>query len=300
MTTLAARPSILENTRPGVRARRVRNVVATVAIALSFAVAIVPLTALLVWVVSKGAGVISGAFLTQDLPIVDRFPGGGIAPAIVGTLVITGGATVLAVPLGVLGGIYLSEYGVRGPASRLIRFLAEVMTGVPSIVMGLFVYTFWVLRFKSQTGFAGALALASLMLPIVIRSTDEMLRLVPRDLREGSYALGARRARTIRSVVFPHAVPGIMSGALLAVARAAGETAPLLFTIGLTKTTNFNLFGGVNTALSQQIWVNAQQPFAPAQERAFGSALTLIVLVFVFTVLARIVTAQYSRRVSAA
>ena len=131
------------------------------------------------------------------------------------------------------------------------------MTGVPSIVMGLFIYTFVVLHTKEKNGFAGALALACLMLPIVIRTTDQMLALVPSELREGSQALGSRRARTIRTVVLPSAAPGIVSGALLAVARAAGETAPLLFVIGFVTATNRSLFNGPNTALSVQIFLNA-------------------------------------------
>src|SRR5262249_50246117 len=148
-------------------------------------------------------------------------------------IVITFGAAVMAIPLGVLGGVYLNEYGGTKPLARVIRFLSEVMTGVPSIVMGLFIYTFVYLRTKEFNGFAGSLALACLMLPIVIRTTEEMLRLVPGDLREGSYALGSRKSRTIRTVVLPTAAAGIVSGALLAVARAAGETAPLLFTVGI-------------------------------------------------------------------
>ena len=147
-----------------------------------------------------------------------------------GTLEITALAAVMAVPLGILGAIYLNEYGGKGLLARLIGFMADVMTGVPSIVMGLFIFSIWVLHF-GFSGLAGAFALACLMLPIVIRSTDEMLKLVPDPLREGSYALGATKARVTMTVVLPAAIGGIVSGALLAVARAAGETAPLLFTI---------------------------------------------------------------------
>jgi phosphate transport system permease protein len=222
-----------------------------------------------------------------------------MGPAVVGTLLITGAAALMAIPLGVLGGIYLNEYGAKRALARLVRFLAEVMTGVPSIVMGLFIYTLVVLNTKEKTGFAGSLALACLMLPIVIRTTDQMLSLVPRELREGSYALGSRRARTIRTVVLPSAAPGIVSGALLAVARAAGETAPLLFVIGFVTSTNTSLLHGPNTALSVQIFLNANSPFTPAQDRAWGAALTLIVIVFVVTILARLVTAFFSRRQSA-
>jgi len=300
VTTALTPPSGLHLTGgPRSRARKVRNVVATVGIALTFVIAMVPLVFLVVYVFQKGADVISSSFLTDDLPFVDRIPGGGIGPAVVGTLLITGAAALMAIPLGVLGGIYLNEYGGKQPLARTIRFLSEVMTGVPSIVMGLFIYTLIVLNTKQKTGFAGALALACLMLPLVIRTTDQMLSLVPGELREGSYALGSRRVRTIRTVVLPNAAAGIVSGALLAVARAAGETAPLLFTIGIVRETNTNLFKGQNTALSVQIFANATSPFSAAQDRAWGAALTLIVIVFAFTVLARLVTAFFSRRQTA-
>ncbi len=154
--------------------------------------------------------------------------------------------------------------------------MADVMTGVPSIVMGLFIYTVFTLRFGLM-GFGGSLALACLMLPIVIRSTEEMLRLVPDELRQGSYALGNRKWRTILTVVLPAAIGGIVSGVMLAVARAAGETAPLLFTIGAARKINTDLFHGPNSALPQQIFNNAQTPFAAAQDRAWGAALTLMV-----------------------
>jgi len=267
-----------------------------VLIILSFVVALVPLVAIVVYVVQRGAAELTWDFLTQPIPISDRLTGPGMGPAVVGTIVITFGAAVMAIPLGILGGVYLNEYGGTNPLARLIRFLSEVMTGVPSIVMGLFIYTFWVLRTKEQNGFAGALALAALMLPIVIRTTEEMLRLVPHDLREGSYALGSRKSRTIRTVVLPTAAAGIVSGALLAVARAAGETAPLLFTVGIVTEKNWNLFDGPNTTLSLQIFRNAASPFPGAVDRAWGAALTLILIVFVFTIIARLVTAFFGRR----
>jgi phosphate transport system permease protein len=284
---------------PRSRRRKASNVVATGLIALTFVVALVPLVFLVIYVVQQGSKVMSWSFLTDDLPFVDRLEGGGMGPAVVGTLLITGAAALMAIPLGVLGGIYLNEYGGTRPLARLIRFLSEVMTGVPSIVMGLFIYTLVVLNTKEKTGFAGALALACLMLPIVIRTTDQMLSLVPGELREGSYALGSRRVRTIRTVVLPNAAAGIVSGALIAVARAAGETAPLLFTIGIVRETNTNLFVGQNTALSVQIFSNATSPFAVQQDRAWGAALTLIVIVFLFTILARLVTAFFARRQAA-
>ncbi|MEX1008454.1 MAG: phosphate ABC transporter permease PstA [Acidimicrobiia bacterium] len=286
--------------RPGSRGRRARNAVATALIAFAFLLALVPLVFIVGYVVQRGSEILSWSFLTQPLPFSERIPGPGMGPAVAGTLLITGSAALMAIPLGILGGIYLNEYGAKSPLARVVRFLSEVMTGVPSIVMGLFIYTFVVLNTHEKNAFAGALALACLMLPIVIRTTDQMLALVPSELREGSYALGSRRARTIRSVVLPSAAPGIVSGALLAVARAAGETAPLLFTIGLVEDhTNWSLFNGTNTALSTQIFANARSLFPSAQDRAWGAALTLILIVFVFTILARLVTAFFGRRQTA-
>ena len=172
--------------------------------------------------------------------------------------------------------------------------MADVMTGVPSIVMGLFIFTIWTLKF-SYSGLAGSFALACLMLPVVIKSSYEMLRLVPDQLRQASYALGATKARVTLTVVLPAAIGGITSGALLAVARAAGETAPLLFVILSTQTTNSNLFAGANTALSTQIFVNAQSPFVGAEERAWGAALTLIVIAFILMLGSRLITARFTR-----
>jgi phosphate transport system permease protein len=283
----------------GSRSRKVRNSIWTALIMLSFVVALIPLVAVVLYVFQRGADQLNWAFLTDPIPISDREIGPGMGPAVAGTLLITGAAALMAIPLGVLGGIYLNEYGGTGFLARIVRFLSDVMTGVPSVVMGLFIYTFVVLETKEFNAFAGALALACLMLPIVIRTTDEMLKLVPRELREGSYALGSRKSRTIRTVVLPNAAPGIISGALLAVARAAGETAPLIFTVGIVSESNWSLFNGPNTALSQQIYRNASSPFPGAQDRAWGAALTLIAIVFIFTALARLVTAFFQRRQSA-
>jgi phosphate transport system permease protein len=193
----------------------------------------------------------------------------------------------------VLGAIYLHEYGKQSKFARLVRFMAMVMTGVPSIVMGLFVYVVWTMRF-GYSAFGGALALACLMLPIVIGATEQMLRLVPDHMREAAFALGATKSRVILTIVLPAALPGIVSGCLLAIARAAGETAPLLFTIGAATAYNPHLFEGANTALSVQIFGNATSSFAAAQERALGAALTLIVLTFLLTLIARIVAARFA------
>jgi len=276
--------------------RRTKNRIATVLMVLSFVVVIIPLGFVLYTVIAKGASVLGWSFLTSQIPpAVVPVGTGGIGPAVAGTLEITALATVMAVPLGVLGAIYLNEYGGNRPLARLIGFMADVMTGVPSIVMGLFIFSIWVLHF-GFSGLAGAFALGCLMLPVVIRSSDEMLKLVPDSLREGSYALGATKARVTATVVLPAALPGIVSGALLAVARAAGETAPLLFTIlgGLT-TVNSNVFSGANTALPLLIFTNATQPYIGAEARGWGAALTLIAIAFILMIAARIVTARFTR-----
>jgi phosphate transport system permease protein len=275
--------------------RRTKNRIATTLMMLAFVLVIIPLGFVLYTVIAKGVSVISWSFLTGPIvPQVVPANVGGIGPAVLGTLEITGMATVMAVPLGILGAIYLNEYGGKGVLARLIGFMSDVMTGVPSIVMGLFLFSIWVLHF-GFSGFAGALALACLMLPIVIRSTYEMLRLVPDPLREASYAVGATKARVTTTVVLPAALGGIVSGALLAIARAAGETAPLLFTILTVTTANPNIFSGANTAIPTQIFSNAASPYTGAQARAWGAALTLIVIAFVLMIAARIVTARFTR-----
>ena len=275
--------------------RRTKNQIATVGMWVAFVVMLIPLGFVIFTVLAKGASAISWQFLTGNIPInVLPVTFGGVGPAVYGTLVITGFASLMAIPLGVLGGVYINEYGGNQVLARVINFFADVMTGVPSIIMGLFIFTIWVLHY-GYSGFAGSLALACLMLPIVIRSTYEMLRLVPDSLREASYALGATKARVTLTVVLPAALGGIVSGALLAVARAAGETAPLVFTILVTQTLNKNLFSGANTALSTLIFQNATQPYTGAQARAWGSALTLIAIAFILMIVARLVTARFAR-----
>ena len=276
--------------------RRSKNQLATVGMWIAFVVMLVPLGFVLVTVVAKGASAITWQFLTNTTIPVNVLPVtfGGIGAAIIGSLETTGFAALIAIPLGVLGGIYINEYGGNHVLARVINFFADVMTGVPSIIMGLFIFTIWVLHF-GYSGLAGAFALACLMLPIVIRSTYEMLRLVPDSLREASYALGATKARVTLTVVLPAAIGGIVSGALLAVARAAGETAPLIFTILTTQSLNSNLFSGANTALPLLIFQNAQQPYTGAQARAWGAALTLIAIAFILMIIARLITARFAR-----
>jgi phosphate transport system permease protein len=276
--------------------RRTKNQIMTAGMWIAFVVVLVPLGFVLYTVIAKGAAAISWQFLTSNTipPNVLPLGIGGMGPALIGTLEITGFAALISIPLGVLGAVYINEYGGRGPLAKVIAFMADVMTGVPSIVMGLFIYTIWVLHF-GYSGMAGSFALACLMLPIVIRSSYEMLRLVPDNLREASYALGATKSRVTLTVVLPAAIGGITSGSLLAIARAAGETAPLLFTILTVESTNTNLFSGANTALSTQIFANAQSPYVGAEQRAWGAALTLIAIAFILTIAARIITARFTR-----
>ncbi|WP_030158947.1 phosphate ABC transporter permease PstA [Glycomyces sp. NRRL B-16210] len=274
--------------------RAFANRTATILIGLCVLIAALPLI-LVAWeVLSRGSSAMSLGFLLDEIPRNYRTAGPGMGPAIVGTLVVTGMAALIAIPIGVLGAVYLNEYGKNRPLARFIRTMADVMTGVPSIVMGLFIYVSYVIVIGEKNGFAGSLALACLMLPIVIRSAEEMLRLVPDELRQASAGLGARKWRTTLTVVLPTASSGITSGALLAVARAAGETAPIIVTVGLTYVFKPDLFYGENTTLAAQIYRNATQPFEASQERAWGAALTLIALVFLFTILSRIISSRFA------
>ncbi len=297
--------------------RRLTNAAATAFMVGMLVVAAVPLVHVVFMVASKGWQAISVDWFTKDIPanigqtasqnaINQKFAGGsatvtaghtvlGMQPAIVGTLLITGVAALFAIPLGILGAIYLNEYGKKNRLARLLRFLTDVMIGVPSVVMGLFIFTVFVIPrgIDGLSALAGAFALACLMLPIVVRSTEEMLKLVPNHLREASAALGTRTWRTTIGVVVPAALPGITSGCMLAVARAAGETAPLLFAIGAVTATNLSL-NGFNTALSTQIFANAQENTSEQALLAWGAALTLIVLVLALTLAARLVTTRFA------
>ncbi len=293
--TLVAEPEAVDLQEPR-SWRRTKNRLATVLMVLSIVVVMLPLGWVIYAVIDRGASIISWKFLTSPIPpVVAPASTGGMGPAVLGTLLITGWATLMAVPLGILGAVYINEYGGRGPIAALVRFMADVMTGVPSIVMGLFIFSIWTLHF-GFSGFAGSLALACLMLPIVIRSSEEMLKLVPNSLREASYAMGATKTRVTLTVVLPAALAGIVSGSLLAVARGAGETAPLLFTILTVTQANRNVFHGPNTALATQIFSNATQPYPGAESRAWGAALTLIAIAFILMIAARIITARFTRQ----
>jgi phosphate transport system permease protein len=272
----------------------------------AFVMAMIPLGLILWYTAQRGYGVISGGFLGKSMFLVNPDqPGGGIYHAIAGTLEQTLLAAIVAVPLGVLTALYLVEYGGRTRFGRIVSFFVDVMTGVPSIVAGIFIYAFWLIALGFQkSGLAGSLALAILMLPVVVRSAEEMLKLVPADLREAAYALGVPKWRTILKVVLPTALPGIITGIMLGVARVMGETAPLILLVGTNPKINLNPFSfspevaNPQTSLPTYIWDSFQQaagnPNHPAAQRAWGAALVLIALIMLLNLLARTI-ARFTR-----
>lgn len=249
---------------------------------------LLPLVSVLYFTASKGLHRFGGYFLTHSMRGVGPLdPTGGAYHAVLGTLEQVGIATVLAVPLGLLAAVYTVEYG-RGRLATTVRFLTDVMTGVPSIVAGLFIYAAWVLALhRGFSGLAAALALTILMLPTIVRATEEMLKLVPGALREAAYALGVPRWRAILSVVLPTASAGIITGVMLAVARVAGETAPLLLTALNFDSINTNPFAGQQAALPTFVFAQAQAPQTVSLDRAWAGAMTLVLVILVLNVVAR-------------
>jgi phosphate transport system permease protein len=264
---------------------------ATAGLVAAVIVVLVPLGLILFTIARRGLATISWEFLTQSMPYSLRKEGGGLANSAIGTLIMVGLAAAFAVPLGILAAVYLAEYGKKNAFAVVIRFFTDVMTGVPSVFVGLFVYT----ALLVQVGFGalmGAIALAIIMLPIIVRSSEEMLRLVPSELKDASYALGAAKWQTVLRVVLPSALPGITTGVLLAVARAAGETAPLILTALGSYRFVTTLVGQPISALPLAILAGARGPFAAGQARAWAGALELIVIVLLFTVLARVIASR--------
>lgn len=247
--------------------------------------AIVPLAVVLVYVIVRGLGAWDVEFFT-GLPKLFG-SGGGVANGIVGTFQITGLAALIGVPTGVMAGIYLAEYG-NNRLGGVIRFVADTMTGIPSIVVGLFAYAVIVLN-MGYNAFAGAVALAILMIPVVTRTTEEIIRLVPDSIREASLALGVSRWKTILRVVVPTALGGIVTGVLLSIARVAGETAPLILTILGTNFWNLRLFEGPTTTLSLQIYQLAGQPSPQVVQVAWGASLLLVLIVLGLNLAARLI-----------
>ncbi len=271
-------------------ARRSRDRAVTTAVTTCFLVALVPLLSVTVYTVQQGIHRFDPDFFTQTLRGVGtRDAGGGALQAIVGTLEQVGIATLISVPFGLLVSIYITEYG-RGRLASMIRFFVDVMTGIPSIVAGLFIFSFWILGLKfGYSGFAAALALTILMLPTVVRSSEEMLKLVPGSLREASFALGVPKWRTVLAIVLPTALPGIVTGVMLAVARAMGETAPVLLTALGNPNLNTDPFKGAQSSIPLFIYQSAGNSLQVFVDRAWTAALTLILVVMVLNLLARLV-----------
>jgi phosphate transport system permease protein len=273
--------------------RRRRDRIMVGAMIAAVVVAIVPLAFILADVIAKGIGQLSASFLTQPEPFVATASGGGFGAGVRGTIKMVVLGTVIAVPIGVLAAVYLSEYDPRGPLATVVRFFADVMTGIPSIFVGIFVFTAVVLATHSFSSWAGGVALGILMLPLIVRTSEEALRLVPGTLREASLALGVRRWRTIVSVILPTALPGITTGALLAIARAAGETAPLLLTaFGNQLLVGWGAWNGPEASLTLEIFTNSRSPFPAQQARAWAGALVLIFGVLILSLVARAVVAR--------
>jgi phosphate transport system permease protein len=257
----------------------------------SFGIAVLPLVWLIYVVVREGLQAISMEFLTYSMRGVTGDEQGGVYHALIGTLLITVAATLISVPIGVLTAIYLIEYGGNSRLARWITFLVDVMTGIPSIVAGLFALALVVLFFGPayRMGLGGSIALSLLMIPTVVRSSEEMFRLVPMDLREASYALGVPKWRTILKVVVPTAIGGVITGVVLAISRVIGETAPLLVVAGATDGVNFNLFDGRMTTLPVFIYSQYAQSTPAGYQRAWGGALVLIAIVMVLNLGARLI-----------
>jgi phosphate transport system permease protein len=254
---------------------------------LSVVLALVPLALILFFVLSQGIQALNFDFFTQ-MPKPVGEPGGGMANAIVGSLILTGLGALLAIPVGIMSGVYMSEYaGSR--FSGLVRFAADTLNGVPSIVMGVFVYGFAVLPFKQFSALAGGIALGIMMIPIIARTTEELLLLVPGTMREGALALGATRAKAVFTVVVPAALPGIITGVLLALARIAGETAPLLFTAFSNRFFSTTLTQPI-ASLTVQVFTYAISPYEDWHRQAWAGALVLVMIVSLCSVLARLAT----------
>ena len=259
---------------------------------LAVAVALVPLFFVFAYVLQKGFSSLNWDFFTK-MPKPVGESGGGMANAMLGTLYLIAIASVLAIPVGVVAGVYLSEYGKK-PFGSLVRFTADVLNGVPSIVIGIFAYGLAVLPVKHFSALAGGLALGFMMVPIITRTTEELLNLVPGSLREGSLALGATRARAAFSVMVPAALPGIMTGILVALARIAGETAPLLFTAFNNRFFSARLDQPISS-LPVQIYTYAVAPYEDWHRQAWAGALVLVGIVFICSLLARVATRRLER-----
>ena len=285
MTATATTPAAtILTARAGGRRTWVDRAMRSLALLASLA-CVVPLAAVLFFVTARGISALNLDLLTKPPRALGE--GGGALTAILGTLQMVPVGAAMAIPVGVLAGVYVHEYG-SARSARAIRFAADVLVGVPSILVGIFVFTFLVLPFQQYNAFAGSVALAVIMIPVIMRTTEEMLKLVPGTLREASLALGVMHWRTILSIVVRTALPGILTGIMLAVARAAGETAPLLFTALGSRIVNVGDFTKPMDSLPLFIYVNARQPYERQNEQAWGAAFLLLLIVLTVNVLVRL------------
>jgi phosphate transport system permease protein len=271
------------------RSREIKNVIATVLVWVAFLIAVIPLVWILWTVVSKGGNLLADAnwWTNSQRGITNREVGGGAYHAIIGTLLQALVCAVIAVPIAVFTAIYLVEYG-RGRFARVVSFMVDILTGIPSIVAALFIFALWVTTLKlDRIGFAVSLALVLLMIPVVVRSTEEMLKLVPNELREASYALGVPKWKTISRIVLPTAFSGIVTGILLGLARVMGETAPLLVLGPYSKSINTDMFSGFMAALPTMINQDRSEARPEAINRVWAAALTLIILVLLLNIAGR-------------
>ncbi len=278
--------------------RRIRNNVATVVMWLSFAIALVPLGWVLITVIQRGlhAATRNGWWTKSQNGVLSEQYGGGAYHAIYGTIVQSGVAAIISIPLGIMAAIYLVEYG-RGRLARVTTFMVDILAGVPSIVAALFVFALWIATFKfEQSALAVSFSLVLLMLPVVVRSSEEMLKLVPDELREASYALGVPKWKTIVRIVVPTAAPGMISGMLLAVARVMGETAPVLVLVGYSRAINFNIFTGNMASLPLMIYQELSNPQPAGRARIWGAALTLILIIALLYLGAAVINKLLTRK----
>jgi phosphate transport system permease protein len=312
MSTLTAPPASLTFSKAR-GARKIKNNLATVLVSLAFAVALIPLIWLLWTVISKGYHAIlsTGWWTSDQAGISKEVEGGGASAAIIGTAEQVALCTVISVPIALLVGVYLVEYG-RGVFAKITTFMVDILTGIPSIVAALFIYALFISTFgTSRSGALVSLSLVILMIPVIVRTTEEMLRLVPNELREAAYALGVPKWKTIMRVVIPTAFSGLITGIVLGIARVAGETAPLLILVGYAGTTNSDLFGNfqgslpgfinaefinINTSSGATAYhldangnrvAGAVANYAP--DRLWGAALTLIIIVMALNLIARLI-----------
>lgn len=278
--------------------RKVTNNLATVLFTASFLIALIPLAWVLYTVIARGFRAITTLdWWTQSLSgVLPEEFSGGVSHAIYGTIVQAGIAAVFSVPLGIMAAIYLVEYG-RGRLARVTTFMVDILAGVPSIVAALFIFALWIVTFGfPQSAFAVSLALVLLMLPIIVRNTEEMLKLVPDELREASYALGIPQWKTITRIVIPTALPGMISGVLLSLARVMGETAPVLVLVGYSTSLNLSVTDGNMASLPLLIYTEFNNPEAAGRLRIWGAALTLILLVAALYFAAALVSRWLVRR----